>query len=323
MINRRNYHDVRAYLHYRAHTRQNSPSTVARVWSYLRHLLEWADAVPLPQARLIDPVYPHYLTTAHTFAPSTLKKTLGAARNFFAWARASWPVRYRPISQSWIDTLQPPREYRHPMDAERQIYTIDDMRAIVSIQPASLRQQRAQAAACMLFLSGMRAGALSSLPIAAVDLARRAIRQDPALGVRTKNRKAAVTYLLRVPDLPEMWRIVSAWDARVRASLPPAALWYAGIARDNSRVLPMLTPSDYRHNTVQDDIRLVCDLASIPYRSPHKFRHGHVVYALQRVEDMAQFKAVSQNVMHSSVTITDQIYGRLLGDDVRDIITNL
>mgnify|MGYP006991979149 CR=1 FL=1 len=38
---------------------------------------------------------------------------------------------------------------------------------------------------------------------------------------------------------------------------------------------------------------------------------------------MAGLKAVSQNVMHSSVAITDGIYGALLEDDVHDLIQSL
>jgi hypothetical protein len=38
---------------------------------------------------------------------------------------------------------------------------------------------------------------------------------------------------------------------------------------------------------------------------------------------MAELKAISQNVMHASVTITDQVYGRLLDSDVQTIISNL
>jgi hypothetical protein len=38
---------------------------------------------------------------------------------------------------------------------------------------------------------------------------------------------------------------------------------------------------------------------------------------------MAELKAISQNVMHASVTITDQVYGRLLDSDVQTIISKL
>jgi site-specific recombinase XerD len=48
---------------------------------------------------------------------------------------------------------------------------------------------RDQAACALLFVSGMRVGALATLPLAALDLGARTVKQWPALGVLTKNRK--------------------------------------------------------------------------------------------------------------------------------------
>ena len=63
---------------------------------------------------------------------------------------------------------------------------------------------------------------------------------------------------------------------------------------------------------------MICALANVPYLSPHKLRHGHVVHALRQARNLEDLKAISQNVMHSSITITDGIYGNLAGDTVRD-----
>lgn len=38
---------------------------------------------------------------------------------------------------------------------------------------------------------------------------------------------------------------------------------------------------------------------------------------------MAELKAISQNIMHASVVITDQVYGKLVNNNVRDVISNL
>lgn len=61
----------------------------------------------------------------------------------------------------------------------------------------------------------------------------------------------------------------------------------------------------------------------MPYLSSHKLRHGHTVYALKRAQNMGQLKAISQNIMHESVITTDQIDGRLINDDVQEIISSL
>ncbi len=74
---------------------------------------------------------------------------------------------------------------------------------------------------------------------------------------------------------------------------------------------------------MRDDLKLLCNLANIPYLSPHKLRHGHIVYARSLATTMDKVKAISQNVMHANVIITDQIYSGLVTDRVRDIISTL
>lgn len=330
MIHRQNYLDVRTYLHHIERVRQNDPETVKRARGHLRHLLEWADDIPFPKMRSLDPTFPAYLLTARIdgkdkpLAPASIIKCLTNARQFLDFMRTEHPLRYKPLSASWIESLQPPRHIR--IDSRlpvRQYWTIENVRKIAAVATETLRQQRAQVGVCMLFLSGMRADALASLPISCIDLPNRTLYQLPERGVRTKNRKAAKTYLL---DIPDLYDIVTRWDALLKADsqlLTADCLWYSTLSRDGMTLTPTARAFEGRYNVLKDDIRLICDLAGIPYLSPHKLRHGHTVYALKRASNVAQLKAISQNIMHSSIVTTDQIYGKLVNDDVRDIITSL
>lgn len=275
---------------------------------------------------IIDPTFPAYLLTARadgrekTLAPASIIKCLTNTRQFFTFAHGEWAHRYKATSQSWIDLLQPPRHIRADSRLPiRQYWSLADALKIASVSTATLREERGKVAVCMLFLSGMRADALASLPIACVDIANNQIMQLPEMGVRTKNRKAALTYLLNIPELME---IVNAWDQRVRA-LPPASLWYTTLARDGMTITATAQAYIGRKDSIEEDLRLICARAGVPYLSPHKLRHGHVVYAIKQARNMADLKAISQNVMHASVTITDQVYGKLLNDDVRDVIASL
>ena len=65
------------------------------------------------------------------------------------------------------------------------------------------------------------------------------------------------------------------------------------------------------------------DRVGLPYRSPHKFRHGHAVYRLTNSKEIADLKAVSQNLMHSNLGITDGIYGMLSTANVGKRIAGL
>lgn len=326
MIHRQNWLDIRAYLHHIERVRQNDPETTKRARSHLRHLLEWSDETPFSQARSLDPSFPVYLLTARAdgrekpLAPASVIRCLANARQFFRFARVEWPLRYKSLSDGWIDFLQPPRQARRDFRlSPHQFYSLEEVRRIAAVSTETLREERGKVAVCMLFLSGMRADALASLPISCVDIGERQVRQLPEYGVRTKNRKAAITYLL---EIPELLAVVNTWDRRVRA-LPDSALWYATLTNDGMSLKPTTIAFEGRNSVIEEDVRLICARAGVTYLSPHKLRHGHVVYALKRAGSMAELKAISQNVMHSSVTITDGIYGNLVGDDVRNIIARL
>jgi integrase len=57
--------------------------------------------------------------------------------------------------------------------------------------------------------------------------------------------------------------------------------------------------------------------------SPHKFRHGHAVYGLKLAKEVGDLKAVSMNLMHSSIGITDSIYAVLSDRDMQQKIARL
>lgn len=61
----------------------------------------------------------------------------------------------------------------------------------------------------------------------------------------------------------------------------------------------------------------------MPYHSPNKFRHGHVHYAMTHAKTIEDYKAISLNVMHSSMEITDQFYSVLNESQVKERINLL
>jgi hypothetical protein len=49
----------------------------------------------------------------------------------------------------------------------------------------------------------------------------------------------------------------------------------------------------------------------LPYKSPHQYRHGYALYGLERCQTMEQYHALSRNMMHNNISITDQVYVHL------------
>jgi integrase len=283
----------------------------------------------------IRPAFATYLTTARqpgflptltlktptVLAPLTVKKIFQTAKRFFTWARTTYPRDFRSVPMSWIEALRLPRAPQTV--TEHDFVKLDEVRQLarVEIHPSDLATQRDQAAAVMLFLSGIRASAFGSLTLACVDLVARTIKQWPSLGVKTKNKKSATTYLLDIPDLS---LVVAKWDVRIRSCLPLTALWYTPvISRWSEQRLSPDAPGQNRNTALGKRLRLLFAKAGLPYRSPHKFRHGNAVFSLQHAKTMADYKAVSMNLMHNDIRVTDGIYAPLARDEVKARIAEL
>jgi integrase len=329
MVNRENYLLVRAYLQYLREVTQLSPDSAERYRFQLRHLLLWADDTPLTEAHKLRPTLPDYLAALCASksgrAPRSVEiqsKIIYNTKRLFTWAKLNQPREFRNVPTAWLDALRPPRGTTGK-EGEHVFVTLDEVRRLIAVPNPrrDLGLWRDQAAAALLFLSGMRAGALGSLPLGALDLPARTVKQWPSLGVRTKNRKAATTYLLEIPDLLEA---VKAWDDFIRAQLRPEAMWYTPvIVHLDGKTLSPHPPGLSRTGAIGKRMRRLFATAGLPVRSTHKFRHGHAVWALQHAQTMADYKAISMNLMHDDVRVTDGIYAPLLRSEVRERVSRL
>lgn len=330
MIERQNWLDVCAYLDYAHRVLQVDDKTAKRKRTQLRHLLEWADGVTFSKARGIDPTFPAYLRGARNdgkgrpLAPATMARACEEARSFFLWARGEYPARYKLLSESWIRTIKPDRAHGRQTEVEgRVLWELAEVVKIAKLEPKNLTEKRDIAATCFLFLSGMRIDAFITLPLDCVDLVKGQVKQIPAKGVRTKNHKAAITYLLDGDDLQELKRVVMAWDQHIRPLVDAGAPWYTFLGRDGELSQDIRTPGIDRASLYRKGLHRLCKRAGLEYKSPHKLRHGHAVYSLKKCKDVSQLKAVSQNMMHGNLSITDGLYSVLTSGDVGANIRNL
>jgi integrase len=93
---------------------------------------------------------------------------------------------------------------------------------------------------------------------------------------------------------------------------------------DPGKLDPKITRvGDTRDTRARKDFKAWLEKVGLPYHLPHKFRHGHAVYALKNAKDVPALKAVSQNLMHANLSITDGVYGILSGMDVKGAISEL
>jgi site-specific recombinase XerC len=291
--------------------------------SRLGHLLQWANDRSFDRLVKIRPTFPEYVLIARkdgkreALSPVYVEKLIRSAYRFLKWLNTH-RKGYAELNQAYLDTLRPPRMTIEAR--EHEAVTIEEIRAIAQAPAMTVGERRIRAAAVFLFLSGMRIGAFVSLPLAAVDLDHLTVKQWPKLGVRTKFRKHATTYLLSIPDLLAVFR---EWEKEVKAVCDNKGLWFAQIS-DVGKIIPgAVTAGQHRTSIATRDLRNWLRKVHLPYHSPHKFRHGNAVYSIKLAKDIAALKAISQNLMHSNLSITDGVYGILSDNDVRENIAAL
>jgi integrase len=328
MINRENYHDVKKFITFQREIKQNTEGSLESEYYRLLYLMKWADEKAFPEAKTIKPTFPAILekkinAQGLPYTPETLQGICKICRAFFEWCKNTYPGRYRGIDANWIQSLRPSRA--RSMQSElrtRRIYTIEDIRKLVGCPCESIPEKRMRAAVAFLFISGMRISAFLSLPLDCVDMEKLRVMQLPIKGVKTKNSKAAITYMLRIPDLVQ---VAAEWDAFLRARLPENAYWFAFLDKGQELTINF----EGRKNAVgtrQEFNKFLCafcERAGVEYLSAHKLRHGHAVYALKAAKKTSDLKAISMNLMHSNIGITDGIYGRLVEDDIQTAISGL
>ena len=327
VIHRNNYLLVRRYLQDLGEVYQLSGSSLGRYRFYLRHLMLWAGETPFQQAAKLRPTFPSYVNNLSgrngdmPLASVTQKKIIEVGKRFFTWGKQNYPKEFGSLTTAWLESLRSPR-VRDTND-EHEYVSLEEVKQLVAIphDEDDIALLRDKAAAAMLFLSGARASAFTTLPVSAVDLPARTLHQWPELGVATKNGKRSTTYLLPIPELLSVAQI---WDDVVRSNLPPTAPWYAPIpSRWGCQSLADAAPGKNRHQALDKRLHRLFTLAGLTYKSAHKFRHGHAVYGLLKAQTMADYKAVSMNLMHKDIKITDSIYAPILSEEVKERIAGL
>ena len=324
MINKSNWKLTKKYLEYRSSIDQITKGSLKAETTYIRYILEWADSIYFKKAPGIRPTFPEYVLKTRLgeneaqLSPASIKKALATARRFFIWLKENHRDFYS-LKLIWINSIKAKRLIEIPRNTEA--VSLKEILAIASAPTENLVERRIRASAVFLFLSGMRIGAFVSLPIKAIDIPNRIILQDPRLGVRTKNRKYGKTTFL---EIPELINLILEWDQEVRAVLPEDGFWFAPLRPDTGEIDTSNKEfCENRGTLATKNLKAWLNKIGLTYHSPHKFRHGHIHYATSHAQTIEEYKAISLNVMHSSMEITDQFYSNLNDGEIKEKISSL
>lgn len=324
MIDRGNWKRTKEYLEHRVHYDQISEGSYKLEKNYVRYLLEWAQETPFSNAPSIRPTFQEFLLSfrmdgsKERLSNTSLRKILSTACRFFTWL-SDFKHGYSGIKQTWVQTLK--HRSKGVRKKERKAIPFEDMLNIAEASVSNLTERRIRAAACFWYLSGIRVGAFVSLRLNTVDLDNGVVLQYPELGVRTKNKKHAKTYLLPIPELLE---VVRDWDNYVRSILPDRGFWFAPFAPGLLEIDPSnLEEIQSRKCGARKDLKAWLEKVGLPYYNPHAFRHGHVQWGYLHASKPAQRKAVSENVMHKNEQTTDSIYSSFHESELKNQIASL
>ena len=324
MINKKNWKLTKQYLDDRLHIDQISLTSQKVEETYIRYLLIWSDSTSFAKASSIIPTFPEYMRSARLdnknepSSPAQVKKALATARRFFLWLYEHGK-EYHSLKLAWIMKIKAKRLSNIPQTKE--CVTFEEIQKIAQAPAMNITERRIRATAVFLYLSGIRIGAFVTLPIKAVDLENRFVYQYPSLGVHTKNSKSAKTVLYPIPELLE---IVKAWDKEIREVLSENGLWFAPLSPKTGEIDPTnMEPNDNRVSIARKNLCAWLNKVGLTYHSPHKFRHGHVHYGQAHSKTQEDYKAASQNVMHSTTGITDQFYSNIDDEEKKNRIDSM
>jgi integrase len=326
MIKRDNWLLTEKYL--KGDNSSVSGASVERYGFSLRHLLLWADNLSFEEAlNTKGPSFTAYVANLPArngdgkIALESQKIIILVSKKFLEWATENREKGAKKISPKRLNSFVHPNI---PQSASDPIsVSLEEMLRLASFDCGeNLVYQRDLAAIFFAYLSGARAGAIATAPIKSINLQEMHFLQYPELGVKTKNSKKAQTFLL---PIPELFSVVKRWDDIVRSNLPDTSLWYSPM--DNHWGEYCFTTNDAgenRNNAIIKRFRVIYEKAGMKesYKSPHKFRHGHAVYGLERCKNMAEYQAVSRNLMHSSLAITDKVYSVIERQERQIIISS-
>jgi integrase len=333
MVNRANWLIIKEYLEYLRIVKKISDKSVAIYRNHLKHLLLWAMEVPLWDPNKVVRSFENYLAdyisqkTGQSLSLSSWQRILGVTSRFYFWGKSRYPKKFSNVSQDWIDGLVVPK-YVHNI-ADSNYVSLDVVHQIKDFYMKSkeLVDLRDSVAAIFLFISGLRAGAFSTLPIKAVipdlqdfpNMFR--IRQWPELGVKTKNSKRLTTHTFTILELA---RCCKEWDTLIRGRLSSNAMWFTPLKNNwGDQSLSEQPPGVHRSKILNRRLKRLSEKIGYPYQSAQKFRRGHAHYGLTQSKTLEQYKNVSLNLGHSSITITDQYYSKFNSHDRMSQIASL
>ncbi len=313
MKNQSLFNQFRQYL---IHVRRNRQNSVDVKLSYItNHLAGWCKGKSVLNAEKFTSSFSFYIESKR-LSPNYTDNICDTVRQFFTWLRQE----HKPdISLVWIEGIRPMnRDELVPTEVDYA--DLETVREIANAPATTLKHKRIRALIVFLFLSGARVSAAVTLPLSAINWEERSVKQWPSLGVKTKGGKAATTHLLNIPDLID---VCKQWADLVESGR--GLLFFAPLTSSKPRIKASASVQNVGATAAnaRSHMREYLKKIGQTYRRPHIWRHSHAIWGLMNSKSPAERKAISQNLMHGSLAITDSVYSQLKAQDRQKLINQI
>ncbi len=254
---------------------------------------------------------------------------------FFEWL--SGQPNYKKINRTAIDYLNLTRgEAKIATQSKAKIYpSLEEVKKMIEgIRGKSEIEMRDKALISLMFLTGARISAIFSLSMQNFDRENLIIRQDPTLGVKTKNSKLITTAIMEFSFYKEPIKYFLEWfdylekEKGFKLSDPIFPATKIDNGNDNlgyyntEKVEPIFWKNTGSPRKIFEKRSRQ---AEIKYYKPHSFRDLLVKEISKLPLTEEQKKAFSQNLGHEDVgtTFGNYGYGKISEDRQIEIIKGI
>ncbi len=199
---------------------------------------------------------------------------------------------------------------------EKTAPTLEQVKRVISMMPSSTAiERRNRALIAFTLLTGARDGAIASMKVKHIELARNKVFQD-AREVNTKFSKTFTSFFFPVGE--EIRQIVAEWVTYLKEELywgNDDPLFPATRMEQNAAFQFEAVGLEHKHWSTASPIRAIFRdafvSAGLPYFNPHSFRDTLAQHGQIACPNIEAFKVWSQNLGHDGVLTTLVSYGQV------------
>lgn len=295
------------------------------VWEYWEHIIEFKNLKTTFNAEFAKK-YKEYIIEKDSI--STVAQKCYQLTRFYQYLYSN-PEKYENICKG-LKALKLSKKEKtlrnsQKKSSESEKFAMSDFEKLIDFPENNVIDRRDKALLCFLLLSAGRIDAIRTAPIGSFNTKNYDFIQDPQLGMNTKFSKYIDSTLFRFKqeyiDIIVNWVNLLVKDYKFDKSAPLFPIISVDY-KDTSKYI--VTKEFYKtQGSISSILRKRFKNIGQEGYSAHKFRHLALNTVWGLIRNGTQFKAVSQNIGHESMTTALKHYANMPPHEYKEIIREL